>query len=99
MIFIRTRSPVSSHQPLLGHKDAGDRHPSLVIDDPGACLASELRAGKLGGACEVDGNVPGVDRCVLGPLEVSIKNTDERVSRQVLKTGVDRELVLTFFPW
>ena len=98
MIFIRTRSPVSSHQPLLGHKDAGDRHPSLVIDDPGACLASELRAGKLGGACEVDGNVPGVDRCVLGPLEVSIENTDERVACKVLQARVDCQLVPAFFP-
>ena len=76
-----------------------DGHPSVAIDDPGACLANGLRAGKLGGAYEVDGNVPGINRCVLGPHEVSIENTDERVAREILQTRVDRKLVLTFRPW
>ena len=38
---------------------------------------------------EVDCDVPGIGRCVIGAREVSIENTNEAVARKVLQTRVD----------
>ena len=66
---------------------------------PGVCLASMLREEQRRVAREVDGKAPLISWCVLGSHEVSIENTDERIARKILQTGIDRYLVLTFFPW